>query len=112
MLVLKGRKLNGRAWLVSAAASIQTGGNSTAMLTSSTAFDQRRVFNRDVYAGNPPGFSTTYDKGWGAVSVTVTPSSAVSTGLWLRLHDASDSAAQPNVSGSGAVLQSPVQVAG
>ncbi len=105
--------LNGRPWLVSADVGRLGGaasGSGTAVLSGLTALDAKRVFNRDVFAGDPAGFTTAFGKGYGAVPLSLN-ASGPSTGLWVRLHDADSSGASAAV-GTGAVLQPSVQVAG
>ena len=92
--------------------TVSVASGSAAAITNNTAFLKRRVFNRDVYSGNPPGFTTTYGKGWGAVPITISLSAPVTTGLFLRLHNAMDSAAVSTTPGTGAVLQPTIQVSG
>lgn len=100
-----------KAYAVTAAPGLPVGGTGSSSGTlSSTSFDQKRVFNRDAYSGNPTGFSTTYNKGWGEVAFNLTPNAAVSTGVWVRLHDASSSGASATTPGTGTVLQAALQV--
>ena len=52
-----------------------------------------RVYQRDTRTGNPSGFATTYNRGWGAVSFTVNLSQAMSGAtLQMRLRDANSPA--------------------
>lgn len=69
----------------------------------------RRVFQRDVTSGNPSGFATGWNKGWGAVGISITATQA-STGLYARLYDADSGGATVTV-GTGTLLQASVIVA-
>ncbi len=75
------------------------------------SFGNRRPFQRDVASGNPAGFATGWNKGWGEVQLTITPSGA-SAGVFARLYDA-DSTGVTGASGTGTELTSgPVQIWG
>ncbi len=97
------------AGLPASRAGGQTGTNTGAGAALAVApIDDHRVFQRDTAVGNPAGFATAYNRGWGAVPITVTARRAAS-GLWLRLHDAADGSAAP---GTGTPIQPAIAVPG
>ena len=52
------------------------------------AMDSNRVFQRDTDRGNPAGFNTKFDKGWGEVDIKLTSTEAGA--VRLRLRDSAD----------------------
>ena len=93
------------AYLVSAAAS----GGGIIGLTAPAA-DDHRVFAYDVFTGNPAGFSTTYNKGYGAVPINLAAAGAV-TGITLKQR-LRDNAAPGTFASPGTIIQDWVTVAG
>ena len=60
----------------------------TAPVLTAPVLDANRVFQRDAAAGNPAGFGTAYNKGYGAVPLAVASSTPVSTAeMQIRLRD-------------------------
>lgn len=87
-------------------------GDTSSTLSSSTVFDTFRVFNRDVYTGRPAGFPSSLNKGYGAVPILITPSQAVTGGVWARFHDALNSSTNLNVPGTGPITYGPLPLPG
>ncbi len=105
---LKTSLLHRRGLVVGSAAAIAglaTSQAQTVPILDVAPIDDHRVFQRDATSGNPAGFATTYDRGWGAVPVTIQARAAGS--LWLRLHDSADGTATP---GTGRPIQAAVAV--
>lgn len=82
---------------------VQPGG-STAAITQTVPLDSYRVFARDAYIGNPTGFTTTFNKGWGAVNLQINPSASGT--LFAALYDAQSSGANTNPA-TGTRIQAP-----
>lgn len=98
--------------MIAAAGSAQTLSYNSSVTTDSNGgrLLDRRTYQKDAPSGNPNGFSTTANAGWGEVWVPLTLGGA-SSGLFGRLHDADSSGASSTV-GTGTVVQAITQVFG
>lgn len=119
MTIIRGLKLNGgprlrEVTLITPPPPVGGGppvveppGNNNAGMAVATP-DNFRVFQRDVHTGNPPGFSTTFGRGYGAVPVSVTPT-ATAAGIWMRLYNGETGTA---TNGTGTLVQPSILVSG
>jgi hypothetical protein len=88
---------NGTAGVITSA--VQLGGN-----------PEWHHYAREIYIGNPTGFSTGFNKGWAPVQISLNP--AINSGaLYARLYDADSAGASATV-GTGTLVQDWVQVYG
>lgn len=98
--------------LIAASGTVRTLTVTTGVWTDPTGayVKDRRTYQKDTPIGNPNGFSTTANAGWGAVWFQINPAGS-SSGVFVRLYDA-DSSGVTTMPGTGTLVQAAVQIYG